>query len=194
MNDLILCIKGLIDFRSEIEQPIEQHFLPGLSRELIQEKVSQYPFHFPEEFIELYSWRNGMQGEDFLIFRDKAWLSLEAALSEYEFMMENFWEGGDNEELGLEPEKMFPFAALGGKYLFLSYPGQRMCPSLEIPVICTAPGYIEPYYNSFISMLETVHEWFSVGEHNESYCSVEEILELDVWRKHNPQAFEARTR
>jgi hypothetical protein len=180
MNDLMARIQNLIDFRREIGQPIEHHFLPGLSAEAIREKISHYPFYFPEELVELYTWHNGIQGEEFLIFRDKAWLSLEGAISEYEFMMENFWDMGPSEELGLEPEKMFPFAAFGGKYLYLSYPGQRMCASLEIPIICTAPGYIEPTYNSFMSMLDTVKEWFQVGDHDEDYCRVEERLELDI--------------
>ncbi|MBW4489757.1 MAG: SMI1/KNR4 family protein [Trichocoleus desertorum ATA4-8-CV12] len=189
MNNLITRFQTLIDFRRKIGQPVEQYFLPGLSRQYLQEKISQYPFYFPEEFMELYTWRNGTKDEDFLMFRDMAWLSLENSIAQYELMMEVFWSEGDNEEIGLEPEKMFPFAAFTGFNLYLSYPGQRMCPNIELPIICTGKGALDPYYDSFTSMLDTVEEWFKVGKHNEHSCDVEESLEREIWRKHNPEVF-----
>jgi hypothetical protein len=189
MDNLIARIQHLIDFRREIGQPIDQHFLPGLSRAYIQEKTSQYPFYFPEALIELYEWHNGTNDEDFLMFRDMAWLSLENAIPEYELMMEAFWSEGDNEEIGLEPKKMFPFAGFTGFNLYLSYPGQRMCPTLALPIICTGKGVLEPYYDSFTSMLDTVEEWFTVGEHKEYSCKVQEGIAHEIRRKHNADIF-----
>jgi hypothetical protein len=192
MNSLIVQIQHLIDFRKEIGQPIEQYFLPGLSPDIIREKIAQYPFYFPEEFIELYSWHNGTVDEDFLMFRDMAWSSLEDAINEYTLMLDNFWSNCDNEEIGLEPEKMFPFAGFTGFNLYLSYPGQKMCPALELPVICTGKGVLEPYYESFPAMLSTVAEWFQVGEHVEYGYEAEPSIEEEIWRKYNPELFRIR--
>jgi hypothetical protein len=192
MNNLIARIQRLIDLRGEIGYPVDQHFLPSLSREYIQRKISQYPFYFPEELIELYTWHNGTNEEDFLMFGDMAWLSLENSISEYELMMEAFWSEGDNEEIGLEPEKMFPFAGLTGFNLYLSYPGQKMCPTLELPIIGTGKGVLDPYYNSFTSMLDTVEEWFKVGEHDEYSCNIQEGLRDEIWHKHNAEIFRIR--
>jgi hypothetical protein len=187
MNNLISRIQNLIDFRSEIGQPIEQHFLPGLSREYLQEQVAQYPFYFPEEFIELYTWHNGTNDEDFLMFRDMAWLSFENSLSEYDLMLEHFWSVCDQSEIKLQPEQMFPFAAFSGFCLYLSYPGQQMCPDVEIPIIATGKGLLDPYFTSFNSMLDTVEEWFAIGQHNEYACEVRADIERDIWRKHNSE-------
>ncbi|NJL49547.1 MAG: hypothetical protein HC929_21585 [Leptolyngbyaceae cyanobacterium SM2_5_2] len=105
MNNLIARIQKLIDFRREIGQPIDQHFLPGLSRDYLQEKVSEYSFYFPQELIDLYSWHNGTREQDFLIFRDTAWLSFENSVSEYELNLEYFWSAFNGSDLDLEPEK-----------------------------------------------------------------------------------------
>jgi hypothetical protein len=192
MSNLIAQIQHLIDFREEIGQPIEQYFLPGLSPNIIREKIAPYPFYFPEEFIELYSWHNGTIDEEFLMFRDMAWSSLENAIDEYTLMMDAFWSIGDNEEIGLKPEKMFPFAGFNAFNLYLSYPGQKMCPTLELPVICTGKGVLRPYYESFPAMLSTVAEWFQAGEHDEYGCEVESSIEEGIWRKYNPEIFRIR--
>ncbi|MBW4665473.1 MAG: SMI1/KNR4 family protein [Chroococcus sp. CMT-3BRIN-NPC107] len=188
MNSLIACMQKLIDFRSEIGQPIDRHFLPGLSREYLQERISQYPFYFPKELIDLYTWHNGTKDEDFLIFRDMAWLSFENSVSDYESMLENYWSAFDRSEIGLEPAKMFPFAGFNGFYLYLSYPGQAMCPNAELPIIGAGEGE-DPYFTSFDSMLNTVEEWFAVGEHKESGYEVEDNLEREIWQKHNFEIF-----
>lgn len=189
MNNLIARIQKLIDFRREIGQPIEHYFLPGLDRGYLQEKVSEYSFYFPEELVDLYAWHNGTNDEDFLIFRDMAWLSFENSISEYELNLEYFWSVFDSSDINLELVKMFPFAAFEGFFLYLSYPGQAMCPNVELPIIATGKGVLDPYFTSFDSMLNTVEEWFAVGQHNEYGCEVEEKLEREIWRKHNSEVF-----
>jgi hypothetical protein len=76
--------------------------------------------------------------------------------------------------------------------LYLSYPGQKMCPTLELPVICTGKGVLRPYYESFPAMLSTVAEWFQAGEHDEYGCEVESSIEEGIWRKYNPEIFRIR--
>ncbi|MCU0526858.1 MAG: hypothetical protein MUF72_18775 [Elainella sp. Prado103] len=189
MNNLIARIQKLIDFRREIGQPIDHHFLPGLSREYLQEKVSQYSFYFPAELIDLYAWHNGTNEQDFLIFRDMAWLSFENSVSEYELNLEYFWSVFNSSDINLEPARMFPFAGFEGFCLYLSYPGQAMCPNLGLPIIATGKGVLDPYFTSLDSMLDTVEEWFTVGQHSEYGCTVEETLERQIWRKYNSEVF-----
>lgn len=49
MNNWVDLIQSLISFRREIGYPIDDIFLPGLSREYILEKTLNYPFYFPDE-------------------------------------------------------------------------------------------------------------------------------------------------
>lgn len=185
MNHWIAGIQKLIDFRRNLGQPIDHHFLPGLSREYLQEQIADYPFYFPEEFIELYTWHNGTHDQDFLIFRDMAWLSFENAISEYGLNLEYFWSVFKDSEINLDPMKMFPFAAFEGSCLYLSYPGQAMCETASLPIIATGEGVLDPYFTSFESMLATVEAWFTVGQHTEYGCEVEESLEHEIWQTYN---------
>jgi hypothetical protein len=87
MNNCIELIQQLKIFRREIGCPIDDIFLPGLSREYILEKTLNYPFYFPEELIELYMWHNGTKDDStFPLFRDLPWLSLESAICMYDNM------------------------------------------------------------------------------------------------------------
>jgi hypothetical protein len=191
MSNLVARIQKLIDCRRAVGQPIDHHFLPGLSRDYLQEKISQYPFYFPEELIALYTWHNGTQDENFLIFRDMAWLSLDNAIHEYEQNLEYFWSIMDGYGIldNIEYRRMFPFAAFEGSCLYLSYPGQAMCPHVELPIIATGEGVLAPYFTSVESMLTTVEEWFSVGQHSDYGCEVEAELEREIWQKHNPEVY-----
>jgi hypothetical protein len=68
-----------------------EHFQPGLSREEIEEKISELPFSLPEEVYELYQWRNGNPSGNLLIpgklagCQEYFWfmLSLENSLDAY---------------------------------------------------------------------------------------------------------------
>lgn len=190
MNSFISGIQTLIDFRRTLGQPIDHHFLPGCDRTMLQTELKKYSFYFPEPFIDLYTWHNGTRNEDFLIFRDMAWLSFDYAVAEYEAMLQYFWSVFDASEIGLESAQMFPFAGFNGCYLYLTYPGQKFCSTAELPIIGIGDGCIDPYFTSFDSMLRTVEAWFSVGQHNEYSCEVEENLEREIWRRYNPEVFQ----
>jgi hypothetical protein len=188
MNNSIDLIQRLISFRREIGHPIDDIFLPGLSREYILEKTSQYPFYFPEEFIELYMWHNGTRDEEsefptFSLFRDVPWLSLENAIYAYE----NITILYPSEETGLDFEKMFPFAGYDYFFYLMSYPGQAICPNVDLPIVAIGVGITDVYYSSFASMLNTVNEWFEVAEHEDYTYSIEGGLEYRIGYKNNPE-------
>jgi hypothetical protein len=188
MNNLIGLIQRLISFRREIGYPIDNIFLPGLSREYILEKTAQYPFYFPDELVELYMWHNGTKDEKFEfptfpLFRDVPWLSLENAI----YMYENVTTLYPSEETGLEFEKMFPFAGADNFFYLMSYPGQAICPDVELPIVAIGIGITNVYYTSFVSMLNTVNEWFEVAEHDDYTYDIEGGLSYRIGYKNNPE-------
>ncbi len=185
MTSLIPRVQSLIDYRQRIGQPIDHHFLPGLSHDEIQQRLASYPIYISDELIELYTWHNGTREEDFLLFRDMAWLSLENAIANYEQMHQYFWSMLDPSETRLEPAQMFPFAGFNGMFLYLSYPGQTVCPQADLPIIAVGEGELSPYFTSLLSLLETVNEWFSVGQHTDYGCEVAPDVELEIWRNYN---------
>jgi hypothetical protein len=188
MNNLINGIQKLTDFRKEIGQPIDPLFLPGLSREYIIERTSSYPFYFPEELVKLYMLHNGTKDEEFefstfSLFRDVPWLSLDCAIYMYETLTTHY----PSKETGLDFERMFPFGGSDGFFYLMSYPGQAIFPNISIPIVAIGIGITDAYYTSFESMLHTINEWFSVGEHDESGCQMEGKLEYRIGYKHNPE-------
>jgi hypothetical protein len=114
MNNWIDLIQQIIVFRRDIGFPIDNIFLPGLSREYILEQTLNYPFYFPDELIDLYTWHNGTKDEKFEfstfpLFRDLPWLSLDDAIFVYDNITRLF---SIDEETGLDFDKMFPFAGI----------------------------------------------------------------------------------
>jgi hypothetical protein len=188
MNNWIDLIQRLISFRREIGYPIDDIFLPGLSREYILEKTLNYPFYFPEELIELYMWHNGTKYEEFKfstfpLFRDVPWLSLENAIRMYENVTTLF----PSEEIGLDFDKMFPFAGIDSFFYLMSYPEQNICPDVDLPIVAIGIGITDVYYTSFTSMLNMVNECFEFGEHDEYGYLIEGKLECRIGYKHNPE-------
>lgn len=61
-------------------------FLPGLTDEEIQQKLSNLQFQLPEEIYELYRWRNGSQDEDngSIVYPSFGFMPLDEALGYYE--------------------------------------------------------------------------------------------------------------
>jgi hypothetical protein len=188
MNNWIDLIQRLIFFRREIGQPIDEIFLPGLSREYILEKTLNYPFYFPEELIELYMWHNGTKDEGFefstfSLFRDAPWLSLENAI----YMYENVTTLFPSEEPGLDFDKMFPLAGVDSFFYLMSYPEQSICPDINLPIVAIGIGITDVYYTSFASMLNMINECFEYGEHNENGYIIDGKLEYRIGYKHNPE-------
>ncbi|MEH1817332.1 MAG: SMI1/KNR4 family protein [Nostoc sp.] len=62
------------------------YLAPGLSREDIEQSTRFLPFKLPEEVYELYQWRNGSSGYNFL-FENYEFMSLNAAVSAYHEQM-----------------------------------------------------------------------------------------------------------
>lgn len=56
---------------------------PALSHEEIETAVQDLPFRLPSETYELYQWRNGLLGWNFL-FENYEFLSLDSAISNYQ--------------------------------------------------------------------------------------------------------------
>jgi hypothetical protein len=188
MNNWVDLIQSLISFRREIGYPIDDIFLPGLSREYILEKTLNYPFYFPEELIELYMWHNGTKDERlessaFALFRDVPWLSLETAIYIYENVTTLF----PSEETGLDFDKMFPFGGIDSFFYLMSYPEQNICPDINFPIVAIGIGIADVYYTSFTSMLSMVNECFEYGEHDENGYGIEGNLEYRIGYKYNPE-------
>ena len=61
---------------------------PGLSDAEIEDYLKDFPFQLPQEFYELYNWRNGCAGEWQEFFPWYVFLPLERASEEYKMIRE----------------------------------------------------------------------------------------------------------
>ena len=116
---------------------IRPHLRPPLSREEIVSKLSALPFSLPEEIIELYTWHDGVEDDcQVPLFRDNQFLSLDAAMQEYEMMCQYYADAEDRVDL----RKCFPFAGFDGAVYVLPSLKQALKPELQCPVISVFEG------------------------------------------------------
>ncbi|HTX79225.1 MAG TPA: SMI1/KNR4 family protein [Longilinea sp.] len=64
MEELTQYLNQILDWHTKLGSPLAKYLLPGLSKSEIRKKVAALPFAMPDEFIELYTWRNGTPARD----------------------------------------------------------------------------------------------------------------------------------
>jgi hypothetical protein len=69
MEHLAQYLDQILDWHTRLGSPLSAHLQPGLIENEILKKIAVFPFKMPEEFIELYMWRNGTPA------RDQGWVS-----------------------------------------------------------------------------------------------------------------------
>jgi hypothetical protein len=172
-------------------QDVDSSLQPGLSRAEILEKTRMLGFPFPEELIQLYTWRNGQseRGRMSFSFRDNLFINLDRALAEYVELAGcsaelNF------EEHGFHLKQSFPFAAFDGSWHVLVCAPHRLNSPHERPVVNVFHD-VCLFFHSFESMLRTCVDWvrdphWTTG----SGLGLSEDVEMMIWKRHNPGIFE----
>ena len=69
MGELARYLDQILDRHTKIGSPLAQHLQPGLRIDQIRAKIADLPFKMPEEFVELYAWRNGTPASE------RGWIS-----------------------------------------------------------------------------------------------------------------------
>lgn len=84
MSTLTEALDRIFDWIVKNNPELALSLQPGLTREKIEQTLRNLPFQLPEEFYELYQWRNGTREDCYICFLPGyTFLSLEQALEEY---------------------------------------------------------------------------------------------------------------
>ena len=163
---------------------------PGLLEDDIKERTAWFPVDLCQEIIEMYSWKNGQiddasTSESPFWFRDNAFCSIENAKVVYESVVKSYAKDNIPERDGIDLLRCFPFAEFDGNCYLLPCSSQSIDTKHERPVI-NQNGEI--YYYSIEKMLDTVIEWVKHPDYNQ-FSPLPDNVELEIWRKHNPNIF-----
>jgi cell wall assembly regulator SMI1 len=142
---------------------------PGLAYSEIENRVEELLFLLPNEFYDLYQWRNGVYygEEDFNFFcPGYSFNSLEEALIQYEELLDSAEKLA--EELWLDPAEIwnpnwFPIFSYDRDYLFIIGEAEHHKPLS--PVMGCFRGNSGPdlMYSSITNMMLTVAECYDTG-------------------------------
>jgi hypothetical protein len=101
MEHLTQYLDQILDWHTKSGSPLSTFLQPGLSADEIRKKIGVLPFTMPEEFIELYMWRNGTparNGEWVSFVANHRFLPLEEALEFFKEghpIMKQFYKNSD---------------------------------------------------------------------------------------------------
>jgi len=101
MEHLTPYLDQILEWHNRLGTPLAAQLQPGLGDVEIRKKIAVLPFKMPEEFIELYMWRNGTPGhpQDWVSFMsNNRFLPLDDALDifrEAHPIMQQFYEISD---------------------------------------------------------------------------------------------------
>ena len=155
---------------------------------------SWFPSTLPKSVIDLYTWKGGQANdaweEEFPFwFRDMSFISLDQAESEYKSMNGSYGIGNTLEEDGIVLRDSFPFAAFNGGWFVIPGSTHQWSSKYKEPVICVLQG-ITLFYYSLEHMLKTCIECVQHPEWSTEDPDLDEDIELQIWRKHNPGIFD----
>ena len=165
-------------------------FEAPLSLSVIEEKLSQLPFHVPEEVYELYQWRNG--NPDCGVFVYHRLLNLDTALEYSQGINDTYWlkvraEDGD-------PLYLFPIFDFDGEYFAVSGSDS---PNQTTPIfhIGCDDGSVSFAFTSLTQMMAAIAECYETGVYavrsDGKVTVTDEIRFGEIRRKHNPGSVES---
>lgn len=167
-NALERILKGMQKYDARIAYLLQ----PGLNYLEIEEKVRVIPFRLPQEFYELYQWRNGFipgTKEAFSSLGGHDFFSLDWLIKEYFHRLEdlnkhaNFYEKFSHEYI--RTPQWFSFLGHDKQdYFIIGEQEQKQ----ESPVYCFDYGDIYDFrpklkYSSLTSMMLTIAECYETG-------------------------------
>jgi hypothetical protein len=126
METLTQYLDQILEWHTQLGSSLAKYLQPGLRVGDIRQKIAALPFRMPEEYIELYAWRNGTpaRNRDWVSFIEyHRFLSLEEAIKIFqesylimkEFYVKTDWimtfEDGSGDGYGVSAIKKDPSAA-----------------------------------------------------------------------------------
>jgi hypothetical protein len=101
MGQLTQYLDQILDWHTRSGSSLSRYLQPGLSEIEIRKKIAVLPFMMPDEFVEVYMWRNGTpaHNQEWVSFiENQRFLSLDEALEIFQSaypIMKQFYENSD---------------------------------------------------------------------------------------------------
>jgi cell wall assembly regulator SMI1 len=159
MTGLTAAIERIMNWLQQYQPEFAASFLPGLTREQIQEQTKDLPGFIPEEIYELYQYRNGtleeMKSTVYPIFQ---FLPLDEAVE----IFPDFFDPDETDYSYLYENKcLFPFLRDNCSHCAVLLDDKKQ---LVSPVIDIADeGDISLMYQSLTSMMLTIADYLETG-------------------------------
>ena len=161
MSLLSVAMDCIMNWMQEHQPERAKTFQPGLSREEIDQAITNLPNQFPEELYELYQWRNGStewDSIDSIVSPILEFMPLEQAVESCIDLLEVFGEDATIPDPLLEGGKrLFPFICENSSCyyaVFLDNKQQQSSPVIDI----AAEGDLDIVFSSLTDMMQTLAE------------------------------------
>lgn len=192
---MLLIMTILLEALERIMNWLQQHtptyaasFQPGLTYEEIWEAVRPLNAELPNEFYELYQWRNGSgENQNTLFYPVMQFSPIDAALFDSEWISEDL----PTEEGGFKYQgfRVFPFMCFEGSYYSVVLRNERRETS---PVIWIPKGdnQVVLRYASITSMMLTFAECYETGAYylnRQGYLEQRSQQVTEIFHKHNAE-------
>ncbi|MGP1386364.1 MAG: hypothetical protein ACTS2F_22580 [Thainema sp.] len=197
MSELTEALDKILVWLKQYKPDYADTFLPGLSREEIEAKVSGLPGNLPEEMYELYQWRNGASEEDIqvVVYPALGFDPLDEAVKVCKGILKGF---GEEHPFLFEGKMLFPFLRNNCSFcaVLLDQEQQTHSPVIDI----AAEGDLELMYTSLTNMMLTLAEYCESGayyigkvdeeeggrpEEAEGFLCADETKMLPIFEKYN---------
>ena len=171
--------------------PVRATLNPGLARDHVMRRAASLGIELPEDVVSLYAWRNGVaesaaHGES-MVFRDNAFISLEAAIGEYASIQKYYGVHSTIESDRVDLKACFPIACYEGAWYVVACGGHLHGQDKQHPVISVFQG-VDLFFYSVESMLRTCISWVSHPQWT-PHSTLPQAVEMAIWRRHNAGIF-----
>ena len=191
MSSLTDALSRIMEWLQQNSPTCASGFLPGLSPEEIENKLSELPFWVSREVYELYQWRNGdNDGSGVFVYHHL--LDLETALRDSQDINDSFWLEA-REEVG-DPKYLFLIFDFDGEYF--AVPGSdSLNDTAPIFHVGCDDGSLSFAFTNLTNMMLAIAECYETGVYSvTSDGNIDVIDEArfgEIRRKHNPGSVES---
>jgi hypothetical protein len=190
MSDLTDSLNRIMQWLQQNSPTCASGFLPGLSSEEIEKKLSELPFCVSREVYELYQWRNGTNN-GYSVFVYHYLLDLETALRYSQGINDSFWI--ETREEDGDPKYLFIIFDFDGEYF--AVPGSED-PNGSAPVFHVGcdDGSLSFAFTNLTNMMLAIAECYETGIYSVmsdgNVKVTDETKFSEIRQKHNPGSVE----
>ena len=164
-----------------------ESFQSGLTRTAIQNILGELAFQLPEEFYELYQWRNGnMRKASSVVFPPLGFLPLEEALEIHLALIKRASIGVEHLVYG--SKSTFPFVEDNGNYLSVVFTEKHQQTS---SVLDSSEGFESRIlFSSITSLMQMLAECCQTGAYyvnQEGFIEANDEYATQIFHKYNPE-------